>query len=171
MRPSADSCSRPSVPGPNPCKRVQARGISGGPRAARRPESRDEQVTEVAIRSAMHLPLMVDCRRSGSGCAQLYSDQPDGLDSDDVAIAHILARHASAAISRPATVPRWTWRRRPHTRRPGDGRSDGALRLGRRPRLRAGSLLPGTQSQAAQRRSGPERHPPTKSEQHDPSGV
>ncbi|MGY4769155.1 GAF and ANTAR domain-containing protein [Kribbella sp. CWNU-51] len=56
-----------------------------------------EEVTSAGIRSAMHLPLMV------AGHAQavlsLYSDQPDAFDTDDLAIAHILAQHASVAIA------------------------------------------------------------------------
>jgi GAF domain-containing protein len=56
-----------------------------------------DEVATAGIRSAMHVPLML------AGHAQavlsLYSDQPDAFDTDDVAIAHILARHASVAIA------------------------------------------------------------------------
>lgn len=56
-----------------------------------------EQVMSAGIRSALHLPLM----RGGRAQAvlSLYSELPDGFDTDDVAIAHILARHASVAIA------------------------------------------------------------------------
>ncbi|MEU4292836.1 GAF and ANTAR domain-containing protein [Kribbella sp. NPDC026596] len=56
-----------------------------------------EQVMAVGIRSAMHLPLL-----SGGHAAavmSLYCDEPDGFEVDDIAIAHILARHASVAIA------------------------------------------------------------------------
>ena len=56
-----------------------------------------EEVTSAGIRSAMHVPLML------AGHAQavlsLYSDQPGAFETDDVAIAHILAQHASVAIA------------------------------------------------------------------------
>jgi GAF domain-containing protein len=56
-----------------------------------------EEVTSAGIRSAMHLPLMVAGR--AQAVLSLYSDQLDAFDDDDVAIAHILARHASVAIA------------------------------------------------------------------------
>ncbi|QNE21437.1 GAF and ANTAR domain-containing protein [Kribbella qitaiheensis] len=49
------------------------------------------------IGSAIHLPLLVAGR--AQAVLSLYSEQPHGFDNDDVAVAHILARHASVAIS------------------------------------------------------------------------
>ena len=60
------------------------------------PQWRD-QVTAAGIRSAMHLPLVVSGRPTA--VLSLYCDQPGGFDVDDIAIAHILARHASVAIA------------------------------------------------------------------------
>jgi GAF domain-containing protein len=56
-----------------------------------------EEVTSAGIRSAMHLPLMA--AGQAQAVLSLYSDQLDAFDDDDVAIAHILARHASVAIA------------------------------------------------------------------------
>lgn len=61
--------------------------------------SRDwvDQITAAGIASAIHLPLLVAGR--AQAVLSLYSDQPHGFDSDDLAVAHILAEHASVAIS------------------------------------------------------------------------
>lgn len=56
-----------------------------------------DAVTAAGIRSAIHLPLLVAGR--GEAVLSLYSEQPNGFDHDDIAIAHILAQHASVAIS------------------------------------------------------------------------
>ncbi|MFG1813668.1 GAF and ANTAR domain-containing protein [Kribbella sp. NPDC049174] len=56
-----------------------------------------EQITAVGVRSALHLPLIVH-RRTGA-VLSLFSDQPGAFDADDIAVAHILARHAAVAIA------------------------------------------------------------------------
>jgi GAF domain-containing protein len=56
-----------------------------------------EQVMTVGIRSSMHLPLMLAGR--AQAVLSLYSEHPDGFDTDDIAVAHILARHATVAIA------------------------------------------------------------------------
>ena len=56
-----------------------------------------EDVANAGIRSALHLPLMLGGH--AQAVLSLYSDQPDAFGADDVAIAHILARHASVAIA------------------------------------------------------------------------
>jgi len=50
------------------------------------------------IRSLVHVPLMLGGR--ARAVLSLYSDMPDAFDADDLAVAHILARHASVAIAR-----------------------------------------------------------------------
>jgi GAF domain-containing protein len=62
------------------------------------PAQWSEQVVAAGIRSAMHLPLVVSGR--AEAVLSLYSEQTDGFDTDDIAIAHILARHAAVAIAR-----------------------------------------------------------------------
>ncbi|MGW7680929.1 GAF and ANTAR domain-containing protein [Kribbella sp. NPDC054772] len=49
------------------------------------------------IRSVVHVPLMAG--NSPSAVLSLFSDKPNGFDVDDVAIAHVLASHAAAAIA------------------------------------------------------------------------
>jgi GAF domain-containing protein len=49
------------------------------------------------IRSLVHLPLMLGGR--ARAVLSLYSDIPEAFDVDDLAVAHILARHASVAIA------------------------------------------------------------------------
>ncbi|WP_134132535.1 GAF domain-containing protein [Kribbella pratensis] len=56
-----------------------------------------EQVQSAGIRSAVHLPVVV--ASSPQAVLSLSSDKPDGFTVDDVAVAHILARHASVAIA------------------------------------------------------------------------
>jgi transcriptional regulator with GAF, ATPase, and Fis domain len=56
-----------------------------------------EQVRAAGIRSAVHLPLQVGGRTAA--ILSLYSDVPDAFSADDLAVAHILARHASVAIA------------------------------------------------------------------------
>jgi GAF domain-containing protein len=51
----------------------------------------------IGIRSVLHLPLMP--AGQPVGVLSLFSEQPDGFDSDDLAIGHILARHASIAVA------------------------------------------------------------------------
>ncbi|TDD60638.1 ANTAR domain-containing protein [Kribbella antibiotica] len=49
------------------------------------------------IRSAIHLPLLVG--GSARAVLSLYSGEPNGFDTDDLAVAHILADHAAVAIA------------------------------------------------------------------------
>jgi GAF domain-containing protein len=56
-----------------------------------------KQVTCLGIRSALHLPLMLAGR--AQAVLSLYGEHPGGFDSDDIAVAHILARHAIVAIA------------------------------------------------------------------------
>jgi GAF domain-containing protein len=51
----------------------------------------------IGIRSILHLPLMPTDHPVG--VLSFFSEQPDGFDSDDLAIGHILARHASVAVA------------------------------------------------------------------------
>jgi GAF domain-containing protein len=51
----------------------------------------------VGIRSVAHLPLTMGGR--AVAVLSLFSDVPDAFDSDDLAVAQILARHASVAIA------------------------------------------------------------------------
>jgi GAF domain-containing protein len=55
------------------------------------------QARAAGIRSAAHLPLLVEGR--AAAVLSLYGDGPDGFGADDLAVAHILARHASVAIA------------------------------------------------------------------------
>ncbi|MEV8379199.1 GAF and ANTAR domain-containing protein [Kribbella sp. NPDC056861] len=55
------------------------------------------QLAQAGFASAVHLPLMVAGR--ARAVLSLYSDKPHGFDADDLAVAHILAEHASVAIS------------------------------------------------------------------------
>ncbi|WP_020386886.1 GAF and ANTAR domain-containing protein [Kribbella catacumbae] len=50
----------------------------------------------IGIRSVLHLPLMP---AQPVGVLSFFSEQPDGFDSDDLAVGHILARHASIAVA------------------------------------------------------------------------
>ncbi|WBQ08707.1 GAF and ANTAR domain-containing protein [Kribbella sp. CA-293567] len=56
-----------------------------------------QQVTAAEICSALHVPLTVGGRPSA--VLSLYSDRPHAFDDDDLAVAHILARHAAIAIA------------------------------------------------------------------------
>jgi GAF domain-containing protein len=49
------------------------------------------------IRSLVHLPLILGGR--ARAVLSLYSDRPEAFDEDDLAVAHILARHAAVAIA------------------------------------------------------------------------
>ncbi|QNE16834.1 GAF and ANTAR domain-containing protein [Kribbella qitaiheensis] len=55
------------------------------------------QVAAAGIRSALHLPLPVAGRPVG--VLSVYSDAANGFSDDDLAVAHILARHASIAVA------------------------------------------------------------------------
>lgn len=55
------------------------------------------QVAAAKIRSVLHVPM-----KAGDqiiGVLSLYTVRPDGFSTDDEAIAHILARHASVAVA------------------------------------------------------------------------
>ncbi|MEU4291243.1 GAF and ANTAR domain-containing protein [Kribbella sp. NPDC026596] len=56
-----------------------------------------ERVRAAGARSAMHLPLIVAGR--AEAVLSLYSEHADGFDTDDIAIALILARHSTVAIA------------------------------------------------------------------------
>jgi GAF domain-containing protein len=55
------------------------------------------QARAADIRSVVHLPLLIGGRPTG--VLSLYSDASQAFDADDLAVAHILARHASVAIA------------------------------------------------------------------------
>lgn len=55
------------------------------------------QVNKLGIRSALHLPLRVAGR--AVAVLSLYRDERGGFTSDDLAVGHILARHASIAVA------------------------------------------------------------------------
>lgn len=54
-------------------------------------------VLKLGVRSVLDVPLTTG--RAIVGALGLYSAEPDGFSPDDVAIAHILARHASIAVA------------------------------------------------------------------------
>ncbi|WP_238163569.1 GAF and ANTAR domain-containing protein [Kribbella capetownensis] len=56
-------------------------------------------VTRLGVRSVLDIPLMLGDESRTVGVLGLYSRIPDGFSSDDEAIAHILARHASVAVA------------------------------------------------------------------------
>lgn len=51
----------------------------------------------IGVRSVLHLPLMPTDHPVG--VLSFFSEQPDGFDPDDLAVGHILARHASIAVA------------------------------------------------------------------------
>jgi GAF domain-containing protein len=51
----------------------------------------------IGVRSVLHLPLMPTDHPVG--VLSFFSEQPDGFDCDDLAVGHILARHASIAVA------------------------------------------------------------------------
>jgi GAF domain-containing protein len=58
------------------------------------------KVAALGVRSLLDVPLMLgDAASPTVGVLSLYSQNPDGFDADDEAIAHILARHASVALA------------------------------------------------------------------------
>ena len=56
-----------------------------------------EEIIAAGIRSAIHLPMSAGNRPSA--VLSLFRAEPDPFDDDDVAVSHILARHAAVAIS------------------------------------------------------------------------
>jgi GAF domain-containing protein len=57
-----------------------------------------DRVAAAGYRSAAHLPLSIG-RRKAEAVLSLFGEHPQAFDSDDLAVAHILARHASVAIA------------------------------------------------------------------------
>jgi GAF domain-containing protein len=57
------------------------------------------KVATLGVRSVLDVPLTLGRDSATVGVLGLYSDVPDGFSTDDEAIAHILARHASVAVS------------------------------------------------------------------------
>jgi GAF domain-containing protein len=58
------------------------------------------KVTALGVRSVLDVPLALGDEASPTvGVLGLYSPQPDAFDTDDEAIAHILARHATVALA------------------------------------------------------------------------
>ena len=58
------------------------------------------KVSALGVRSVLDVPLVTGSDQSRTiGVLGLYSPQPDAFDTDDEAIAHILARHASVAVA------------------------------------------------------------------------
>ncbi|MFG1911484.1 GAF and ANTAR domain-containing protein [Kribbella sp. NPDC048928] len=55
-----------------------------------------EDMVAAGILSAMHLPLAVEGRTQA--VLSVYGERPHSFSADDLAIAHILARHATVAI-------------------------------------------------------------------------
>ncbi|WBQ04320.1 GAF and ANTAR domain-containing protein [Kribbella sp. CA-293567] len=51
----------------------------------------------IGVRSVLHLPLMP--ANQPVGVLSLFAEQPNSFEPDDLAIAHILARHASIAVA------------------------------------------------------------------------
>jgi GAF domain-containing protein len=58
------------------------------------------KVTALGVRSVLDVPLALgDASSPTVGVLGLYSPQADAFDTDDEAIAHILARHATVALA------------------------------------------------------------------------
>lgn len=58
------------------------------------------KIAELGIRSVLDVPLATgDGPRQTVGVLGLYSSEPEGFSTDDEAIAHILAQHASVAVA------------------------------------------------------------------------
>jgi GAF domain-containing protein len=57
------------------------------------------KVTSLGVRSVLDVPLMLGDASPTVGVLGLYSRVPDGFSTDDEAIAHILARHATVAVA------------------------------------------------------------------------
>jgi GAF domain-containing protein len=58
------------------------------------------KVAALGVRSVLDVPLATGREpRKAAGVLGLYSPKPDAFGDDDVAVAHILARHASVALA------------------------------------------------------------------------
>ncbi|WP_328996811.1 GAF and ANTAR domain-containing protein [Kribbella sp. NBC_01245] len=55
------------------------------------------KVSELGVGSAVHVPLCIGVQ--SVGVLTLYGEQAGGFSADDLAVAHILARHASVAVA------------------------------------------------------------------------
>jgi len=55
------------------------------------------KVTALGVRSVLDVPLTTS--QGTVGMLGLYSTRPDAFSTDDIAVAHILARHASVAVA------------------------------------------------------------------------
>ncbi|GAA1148695.1 GAF and ANTAR domain-containing protein [Kribbella jejuensis] len=63
-------------------------------------DDRWPDLVNTGIRTVLDVPLATrDTTRHTVGVLGVYSDQPDAFTTDDEAIAHILARHASVAVA------------------------------------------------------------------------
>ena len=61
------------------------------------PSAWSAQARAAGVRSVAHLPLTAGARTAA--VLSLYSEAPDAFDTDDLAVASILARHAAVAIA------------------------------------------------------------------------
>jgi GAF domain-containing protein len=57
------------------------------------------KVSALGVRSVLDVPLALGQSSPTVGVLGLYSPKPDAFDTDDEAIAHILARHATVALA------------------------------------------------------------------------
>jgi transcriptional regulator with GAF, ATPase, and Fis domain len=57
------------------------------------------KVSGLGVRSVLDVPLMLGDGSRTVGALGLYSPEPDAFDTDDEAIAQILARHATVAVA------------------------------------------------------------------------
>jgi putative methionine-R-sulfoxide reductase with GAF domain len=57
------------------------------------------KVAALGVRSVLDVPLGTGAGSSTVGVLGLYSREPDAFSTDDEAVAHILARHASVAVA------------------------------------------------------------------------
>lgn len=58
------------------------------------------KVAALGVRSVLDVPLATGRQpRKAVGVLGLYSPEPDAFGDDDIAVAHILARHASVALA------------------------------------------------------------------------
>ncbi|MEV0798267.1 GAF and ANTAR domain-containing protein [Kribbella sp. NPDC050281] len=56
-----------------------------------------EVLSELGLRSVIHVPMLLGGR--GAGILSVYAALPNAFSADDVAVTHILARHASVAVA------------------------------------------------------------------------
>lgn len=75
------------------------------------------------------------------GAVNLYWREPRSFDRDDVAFAHVFARHAALAVATSLQGEPERRPRRAQTHRTGPGHPDGTLRPRRGPRVRGPAVL------------------------------